>query len=604
MSLRRVGWTAAVALGAFLGISCGDIFRPVVIPVNTTPPTPQNFHEVFGVGVNAPYNPGTSFQIDVSGDSDIGAANVGVNPTHAAILPNNSQVFVAAAGSIFTGLADLVTSYTPATDSSSATGVGFPTSFSFPNIGAGSSSLISSITETGNVVTMTTVTPLYNAVVGAVVSVSSVSVTGYDGTFAIASVSQNVVNGTPVQTITYVDSTTGLTPGSGGTASVPVICSYLPDFVATGQSNAVYVSSYGVENAINCNLSSTDSVALLNPAQTTITNIAYLGAGTHPVGMVETTDGINLYILQSNNIVTDLSPADLTPMPISTIPVGQSPTWAVARPDNLRLYVVTQGDGQLYTIRTDTNQIVSTQAVGGPGANYVYYDLTRNRLFVTNPTAGAVYVFAATTDPPTPVATLKIAAPTVSVSGSNCAAYTCTYTSVAPTSVAALQDGSRFYVASYVTGTATAAGKPTTCPDKNVSAAGCIIPQVSVYDAATFTLKSTIFPLIPNITSSTSKIPFAVPPVAYCAPVEPYVPTAARFRMSVATSIQSQRAYAAVCDAGWVAVIAAYPSPVAVGSNNTGDTLVTDLDTPFGAGAQRANGQAPLQYPVFLLTGQ
>jgi len=180
------------------------------------------------------------------------------------------------------------------------------------------------------------------------------------------------VNGTPVQTITYVDSVTGLAAGSGGTASVPVICSYLPDFVAAGQNTAVYVASYGVENAINCNLSSTDSVALLNPSETTITNIAYLGAGTHPVAMVETTDGVNLYVLQSNDIVTDLSPADLTPMPVSTIPVGQSPTWAVARPDNLRLYVVTQGDGQLYTIRTDTNQIVSTQSVGGPGANYVY----------------------------------------------------------------------------------------------------------------------------------------------------------------------------------------------------------------------------------------
>ena len=603
MSLRRVRGIAAVALAIFLWTSCGDIFRPVVIPVNTTPPTPENFHEVFGVGVNAPFNQGTSFQIDVSGDSDIGAANVGVNPTHAAILPSNSRVFVAASGSVYAGLADLVTSYTPAVDSSSATGLGSPTAFSFPNIGAGSSSGISSISEAGNVVTMTVVTPLYNAVVGAVVSISSVNVTGYDGTFPIASVSQNIVNGTPVQTITYVDSASGLAAGSGGTASVPVICSYLPDFVAAGQNTAVYVASYGVENAINCNLSSTDSVALLNPSETTITNIAYLGAGTHPVAMVETTDGVNLYVLQSNDIVTDLSPADLTPMPVSTIPVGQSPTWAVARPDNLRLYVVTQGDGQLYTIRTDTNQIVSTQSVGGPGANYVYYDLTRNRVFVTNPTAGAVYVFDATTDSPTLLTTLKIAAPPVpvSASASNCATYTCTYSSVAPTSVAALQDGSRFYIASYVTGTATATGKASTCPDPSVSAAGCVIPQVSVFDASTFTLKTTIFPLIPAATSSQ---PFAVAPVSFCAPVEPYVPTSARFRMSVATSIQSQRAYASMCDGGWVAIIATYSSPVASGSKNTGDTLVTDLDTPFGAGAQGPHGQAPLQYPVFLLTGQ
>ena len=72
-----------------------------------TPPNPANFHAVFGISANVPFNPGTALQIDVSGDSDIGAANMGVNPTHAAILPNNSRVFVASAGSLFQGEADV-----------------------------------------------------------------------------------------------------------------------------------------------------------------------------------------------------------------------------------------------------------------------------------------------------------------------------------------------------------------------------------------------------------------------------------------------------------------------------------------------------------------
>src|SRR5690349_5435578 len=106
MSFRRVGWVAAIALAALLEISCGEVYRPVVIPINTTPPNPANFHAVYGISANVPFNPGTALQIDVSGDSTIGVANIGVNPTHATLLPNNSRIFVASAGSLFPGDAD------------------------------------------------------------------------------------------------------------------------------------------------------------------------------------------------------------------------------------------------------------------------------------------------------------------------------------------------------------------------------------------------------------------------------------------------------------------------------------------------------------------
>src|SRR5208282_5213794 len=101
MSFRRVGWLAALALATLLEMSCGQVYRPVVIPVAITPPNPANFHEVFGISTNVPFNQGTALQIDVSGDSDIGVSNMGVNPMHATILPNFSRVFVASAGSIY-----------------------------------------------------------------------------------------------------------------------------------------------------------------------------------------------------------------------------------------------------------------------------------------------------------------------------------------------------------------------------------------------------------------------------------------------------------------------------------------------------------------------
>src|SRR5579863_8181801 len=94
MRFRRVGGLAAVAVATMLRMSCGQIYRPVVIPTSVIPPNPEGFHEVFSINSNVPFNFGSGMQIDVSGDSDIGSASMGVNPTHAAILPNNSRVFV------------------------------------------------------------------------------------------------------------------------------------------------------------------------------------------------------------------------------------------------------------------------------------------------------------------------------------------------------------------------------------------------------------------------------------------------------------------------------------------------------------------------------
>lgn len=498
MSFRRVGWVAATALATLLEISCGQVYRPVVIPINTVPPDPANFHAVFGISANVPFNPGTALQIDVSGDTNIGVANMGVNPTHAAAVPNNSRVFVASAGSLFTGDADVLMSFTPASASTTATGLGTPITISLPY-------------------------------------------------------------------------------GS------------LPVFVNTAQASAVYVANYG-----------TNSVSAVNTSTNVVTQS--VAVGVQPVALAESSNGQNLYVVnQGSNTVTDLAPADMSTL--ATIPVGNMPTWSVVNPNGQRVYVVSQGDGELYTIDTATNTLVSgsPQSVGGPGANLVVYDKSRNRLYVTNPNAGAVYVFSAASDPPTPLGSatgaISIAAPPIPANTPPCASG-CTYTPVAPVSVTALPDGSRFYVASYVT---AANGSP--CPDPNVTAAGCVIPQVTVFDAGSFAVKTTVFPLLPAVAGLASQ-PFAQVPVTFCAPVfpNPYTPSAARFRMSAASAADSSRMYASLCDGGSVAIIKAKTSSISTG-DNTPDTLVNDLAAPFSAGPPQ-NGEPPPQNPVFLLTGQ
>ena len=607
MSVRRVGWLAAMALAILFWASCGQVYRPVVIPVSTTPPNPANFHAVFSINTNVLSNPGTALQIDVSGDSNIGEANMGVNPTHAAALPNNSRVFVASAGSVnpdgslSAGGVDIVTAFTPASDSRTATGLGTPTIFTLPNTSSNQSSAISAISEDSTgLVTVTLSTSLVRAQVGGVVLISGVIVPGpnadaYDGSFTISAVS-----GTTLQ---YVDSVLGLPSASSGTATIPIplSCSYQPDFLATAQSNAMYLANYGYENDPNCPLTSTDSVAALNPGQNTITTIAYLGPGTHPVALAETPDAQNLYVVNQGSLsppvagtIVDLSPTDLATLATIPLPVGSStPVWAVARPDSKFVYVVTQGDGQLLTISTATNAVAASQPVGGPGANFALYDNTRNRLYVTNPTAAAVYIFDATSDTPTLLSTISMTTGANAPCPSGCA----------PVSVTVMPDGSRFYVASYQTMSA--------CPSGSGVSGECIIPRLTVYDAASMTVKpiasaySLLPPSLSLLTSPQfSATQYAVPRVASCDPPTAYAPGTTRFRMFTAAAADSSHVYASICDAGSIADIVATTNTLANGGTNTPDQLVTDVVAPYSA-ATASNGQLPPpQNPIFLLTGQ
>jgi YVTN family beta-propeller protein len=103
MTVVRAGRLLA-ALGVILaGSGCGDTYRPIAIPIQPIPPTPAALHYVVSLSVNGVCPPqagencgrGASTRIDVSGDSRVGTAQVGLNPVHAVVIPNGSSVYVA-----------------------------------------------------------------------------------------------------------------------------------------------------------------------------------------------------------------------------------------------------------------------------------------------------------------------------------------------------------------------------------------------------------------------------------------------------------------------------------------------------------------------------
>lgn len=607
MTVRRLGRFAAIVLPILFWTACGQIYRPVVIPCSTggvpgcpveTPPTPSSFHAVFGISTNIPSNAGGAMQIDVSGDSLIGetststasAPNSGFNPTHIAISPSKSELFVAAAASIFPGGVDAIASFNPVFQSTLATGFGAVNMINLPSL-AGQSSSIASISEAGNVVTITLSTPITNTVAGTSIAINGVFIPGcvlpcnsgaYNGTFAITAIS-----GTTVQ---YTNSVTGLAAASGGTASIP----NQPVFLNSTENAFMYVANYN-----------SNSVATINTSSNAVTNTAIVG--TNPVSLAETPNALKLYVAnQGSNTVSSLNPIDLTPNTVTGF-TGVNPIWLVARGDSQKVYVLTEGDGQLVTIDVGSDTVTSSLSVGA-GANFMFLDPTLNRLYVTNPITQTVYVFSDTgglsggvvSDVPNLIGTISFKA------GSTICSAGCM-----PVSVTALLDGTRFYVASYQTSTGCPAGSGVT--------GACVIPRLTVFNANTLSL---MYPSAPTLTllvgpppctptattSCQTNWPFAagqyaVVPIASCAtaPLYPalYSPSTTRFRVFTAASEDSTRVYVSMCDAGAIAVINTTDSNTNSSNPVPADSVVIDIPA-----APEANSATALQSPVFLLMGQ
>jgi YVTN family beta-propeller protein len=116
MRVVRALRVLAIFAVAILEVNCGDTFRPIAIPQNPQPPDPNSLHFALVLTANGPeacvplsnppvfpggepcdpsIHPGASSRIDVSGDSNVGTATVGMGPVHAAVLPNSDAAYVA-----------------------------------------------------------------------------------------------------------------------------------------------------------------------------------------------------------------------------------------------------------------------------------------------------------------------------------------------------------------------------------------------------------------------------------------------------------------------------------------------------------------------------
>lgn len=354
MNVPCLGRTLLVLALFVVCVACGDVFRPVAVPLSPSPPDPRSLHFVLIVSDNGSSNRGSVSRIDVSGDTNAGNASPGIGPVHATLLPNGStRVYTANAAEGTVASFDLI-------NPSAVTTVGLPT-----NLVAGTQipavPVFVDTTESSNVY----VADSANGAAGAgrvfVVSVGSNVVTGTIpvGTNPVAL--SELPNARKLYAVNEGDGTvTSINTVNQAINGAPIPTGVAPVWaIARGDSARVYVlnSGDGTLSAIDTN---TDAA---------LSDVA-VGAGANYM----TYDSKLNRIYVNNpvtNTVTALNVASDPPSVIFTTAVAASPISLAALPDGSRIYVAsgTCSSGSLSscaaTAGTVTSQVTVINANDG-----------------------------------------------------------------------------------------------------------------------------------------------------------------------------------------------------------------------------------------------
>ncbi len=313
-----------------------------------------------------------------------------------------------------------------------------------------------------------------------------------------------------------------------------------PTFVASTQTAVVYIANSG-----------NNTVSVVNTTTNVVTST--IAVGTDPVAMAELPNGNRLYVANAGTGGAGGSISSINTVDYSVnLPLAGatwvSPAWLVARNDNQRLFVLDKGAGTVVELNTSgtVDTLIGSVNVG-IGAEFMIYDSTLSRLYVTNPVSGMVYVLDASDSASGGMISSLAAIP---VPGA--------------VSVAALPDGSRFYVASAIAG------------------GGNVSSSITIVNAVNFTVKKTL---------ALTNVPLTCPAFANTP-----------FDLFAVAAADSSRVYAGNCDAESTAIVATNANTTP-GSGTAEDTLVTDLAAPLSAQSPGNGGAPPPQNPVFVVAG-
>ncbi len=333
MNFRLTARLLGILILGLIEVSCGDQYRPVAVPVIPPPPDPQAVHFVLVFSANGTIDPGASSRVDISGDSNIGVAQLGLGPAHATLTVTAARVYAV------NTLEDSVSSYSP-TPGSTATSV---VTTSLP---AGSRPVFVHTAESGTVYvanygnnTVAAISATNNIVANPLILVGNQPVALAETPDQKKLYAANQGDGT-VTAISLPDRSVTQTIATG---SAPVWA------LARSDSARVYVLNSG-----------SGTVSAIDTTADAVVGSATVGAGAN--FMVYDSKLNRLYVTNPvANTVTAVNVAADPPAVVFSTPVAAGPTSVSVLPDGSRVYAVTSSKTPPCTsIPSDTQLCISS----------------------------------------------------------------------------------------------------------------------------------------------------------------------------------------------------------------------------------------------------
>ena len=377
--LSRFALAAVLLLSTIVLSSCGDVYRPVANPIIPPGANPKQTFYAIVVGPNGAANGGAA-TVDVSGDTNIGNAVLGVNPVHVSLF-SISLAVASNQGS------DSLTMYNPAFPSFVSTTITLP---------AGSAPVFSAQNSTNAYVAdygLNQVAVISSALKAATTFVNvgthpvSVAITPDnakvfcinqgDGTVTVISTLDNSVVATilvghnPIRGVMRTDGAFYYVVNQGdGTVSVidtgaQAVIATLP--VGISPNGISYDSNLARIYVAN---TGSNTVSVFNANTSTPVPLATVTTGSAPMAVTALRDGSKFYVANSADNTVSVFNA-LSFVPIKTVPVGTNPVWIESAPDSTKVYTPNQGSGTISVINTQTDTVPVTLSTPSPNPTFV-----------------------------------------------------------------------------------------------------------------------------------------------------------------------------------------------------------------------------------------